>query len=457
MLDKIGEAFRKGIDKIASAILIDKKLIDEIIRELQRALLLADVDVALVKQISEEIRKEGSKKVKGIEKRELLIKLLYDKLLEILGESHDLKLKKGLNKIMLIGLYGAGKTTTAVKLANYFAKRGKKTCVIGLDVHRPAASEQLEQLAEKASIACFTDKQERDASKIWKKFEHDIAKYDVCIIDTAGRDVLDKKLVNEIKKLDKLIKPDYKLFVIAADIGQAAKKQASEMQKACKINGVIITRMDSSAKGGGALTACAETKAPVFFIGTGEKLADIEAFSSQAFIQRLLGMGDLHSLIEKVRNIVDERQEQKLKQKLEEGKFTLLELKEHLASMQELGPFDKLLGMIPGFGKINVSDNVLQKEQEKVKRWQYAIDSMTIEEIENPEIMEKESSRLQRVARGSGTTIGELRQLLAQYKLLKSLIKQGKNLENLGPDMLTSMSQKELMRFAKKFRKKFRL
>ena len=194
---------------------------------------------------------------------------------------------------MLIGLYGAGKTTTTSKLASYYAKRGFKTSMLGLDVHRPAASDQLEQLGKQYKIPAFTDKAEKNPIKIYKKYKSEIEDSDLMIIDTAGRHSLDKELIDEIKQIEKEIKPDYVILVIQADIGQAAKKQAEEFQKACNINGVIITRMDSTAKAGGALTACNETKAPVFFIGTGEKASDFETFNPQSFISRLLGLGDL--------------------------------------------------------------------------------------------------------------------------------------------------------------------
>jgi signal recognition particle subunit SRP54 len=249
---------------------------------LQRALIEADVNIHLVKSLSDEIRKAAlDERIKGIEKKEHIIKILHDELKRILGgEKHELDFRKGkLQKVMLLGLYGAGKTTSIAKLAAYYGKRGYKTCMLGLDVRRPAASEQLEQLAQRNSLAVFIDKKEKNPVKIYEKFKKEIENYDLCFIDTAGRDVLDSELVKEIKDLGKKIMPDYTILVMPADIGQAAKRQASEFQKTLTINGVIITRMDSTAKGGGSLTACSETKAPVFFITTGEQINDIESFS----------------------------------------------------------------------------------------------------------------------------------------------------------------------------------
>ncbi len=192
-----------------------------------------------------------------------MIKLLHDELVKILGEHRQLKLQTTQNRIMLLGLYGSGKTTTIWKLGNYFAKRGKKVALIGLDVHRPAAKEQLQQLAERNKLNVFVDMQETDAIQTWKKFQLKLKDYDVVLIDTSGRHSLDEELITEIKELNKEIKPTESILVLPADIGQAAKKQTQEFQEAVNISGVIISRMDSTAKGGGALTACAETQAPV--------------------------------------------------------------------------------------------------------------------------------------------------------------------------------------------------
>jgi len=276
MLDKLSSALKKGFDKIAGAVFVDKKTIETVVKDLQRALIQADVNIHLVKELGDKIKKEAeSEKIKGIEKKEHLTKLLHDEILNLLGkEKHELKLdKKKQTKIMMIGLYGAGKTTTSGKLATYYSKRGFKTALVGLDVHRPAATDQLEQLGKQTKTQTFTKKSEKNPLKIYQEFKKELEDFDLVIIDTAGRHSLDSELSKEIKQLTKEIEPDYKLLTIQADIGQAAKTQAQEFQKACNINGVIITRMDSTAKAGGALTACNETNAPVFFIGTGEKMS----------------------------------------------------------------------------------------------------------------------------------------------------------------------------------------
>ncbi|MFH1500371.1 MAG: signal recognition particle receptor subunit alpha, partial [archaeon] len=451
MLERLGASLKKGIDKIAGAVFVDKKLIDSVVKDLQRAMIEADINVHLVKEISEEIRQATvDEKIKGIEKKEHIVKLLHDEMQRILGrEKAELELKKGKTQyIMLLGLYGAGKTTTISKLAAYYNKRGYKTAALGLDVHRPAASEQLEQLGKQNKLNIYVDKTEKSPEKIFKKFQKDLEKFDLVFVDTAGRHSLDKELIKEIKSLSALIKPDYSILVLQADIGQAAKNQAAEFQKALKIQGVIVTRMDSSAKGGGALTACNETQAKVYFITTGEKVNDIETFNPVAFISRILGMGDLEGLLEKVRSVVDEKQQAKMQKRLEEGKFTMLDLYEQLKSMENIGSLSKVAGLIPGFGKSKIPEELLGKEEGKLKKWKHAIDSMTPEEIENPELLEKQTSRIARIAKGSGNSTSNVRALLKQYKLIKELATG--DLSGLEEG---NLSQKQMQKLAKKFGK----
>ena len=458
MLNKLGSALKKGFDKIAGAIFIDKNTINSIVKDLQRALIQADVNVHLVKEIGDKIKKEAeNEKIKGIERKEHLTKILHDEILNLLGkEKKELKLdKKKQTKIMLLGLYGAGKTTTAAKLASYYSKRGFKTAILGLDVHRPAASEQLEQLGKQIKIQTFIDKEQKDPVKIYQKYQTQLKEFDLIIIDTAGRHDLDKELTKEIKTLNSKIKPDYKLLVIQADIGQAAKHQASEFQKAADINGVIITRMDSTAKAGGALTACNETKAPVFFIGTGERTNDFETFNPKSFISRMLGLGDLEGLLEKVQSAIDEKSQKKLKKKLEQGQFNLRDLQSQLKSMQGIGSLSKIAEMIPGLGKAKIPDNLLTTQEDKLKKWQHVIDSMTEQEINNPELLEKQTSRLSRIAKGSGTTTSDIRQLLKQYKLLKEFASGTGDLSQIDPTQ--GLNQKQMMKLARKFGKKVRI
>jgi len=441
---------KKGIDKISNAVFVDKKLIDEIIKDIQRSLIEADVNVDLVFELSQKIRKLAlDEKVKGIEKKEQLVKLIHDQIEILLGEGKELKLEKK-TKVLLLGLYGSGKTTTISKLAFYYAKRGRKVALLGLDTQRPAAMDQLQQMAEKAKVTAFIDKKEKDPIKIYEKYKKELDKYDLVFVDTAGRDGLNKDLEKEIKTITKKIKPENKILILPADIGQTAKTQASEFQKAVGIDGVIITRMDGTSKGGGALTACAETSAPVYFIGTGEKIQEIETFKPSAFISRLLGMGDLEGLLEKVKSATDEKQQKRIEERLKEGKFTLLDLHAQLEQMNELGSMDKLLGMVPGMGKManKVPKSELEKQEKKMKKWKNAITSMTQEEIENPSVLEKQTTRIKRIAQGAGTTTTEIRELLKQYKMINEMMGMQGQMQS------GNIDQKTLQKMAKKFKGK---
>ncbi len=465
MLEKLGNVLKKTTDKIANAIFLDKNVVDSIIKDLQRALIEADVNVKLVKEISDHLKKVAyDERLNGVEKKEHLIKVLHDELLKILGEKKDLVLEDDLqNRIMLLGLYGAGKTTTISKLGNYFSKRGKKVALVGLDVHRPAASEQLKQLAEKNKLNYFIDASQKDPMKIWKSIQPKLIsqKYDVVLIDTAGRHTLDSDLIEEISSLNNLINPTERILVMPADIGQAAKQQAEEFHKTVNISGVIITRMDSTAKGGGSLTACAQTNAPVYFITTGEKVNDIELFNPNSFLSRLLGMGDLDTLLEKVKSASeDNSHSQAMQKRIQEGKLTLDDVVEQIKTMSSIGGLSKIKTMIPGFSKIEgkVSDDLLENQEEKIKQWEHIIKSMTPYEKENPDIFDDKKfglSRINRVSKGAGVNNSEVRSLLKQYKMLKEMIQMQSSMSGYvdaesGEGML---SQKQMMKLARKFSK----
>ena len=456
MLEKLGQILRKTTDKIANAIFLDKNLVEGIVKDLQRALIEADVNILLVKEISDKIRKAAfDERIKDIEKKEHLIKILHDELIIILGESKTLKVdSKNQNRVMLLGLYGAGKTTTIAKLGNYYAKRGKKVALVRLDVHRPAAKEQLMQLGKKNNLNVFVDMNETNAVKTYKTLEAKgaLKEYELVLIDTAGRHTLDEELITEIKDLNKIVKPTETILVMPADIGQSAKKLSQEFQNALNISGVIITRMDSTAKAGGALTACAETHAGVYFITTGEKINDIEPFNAESFLSRLLGMGDLQGLIEKINSVTNSKQKEKTLRNLEEGKLTLEDVIEQVKSMGELGGFDKIKSMIPGLGKAKINDEMLSSQEQKVKKWEHILKSMTPQEKENPELLKKQTSRIARIAQGAGVNNSDIRSLLKQYDMLQSMVK-----DQASFDPSKGFSQKQMQKLMKKFGGKKRM
>jgi signal recognition particle subunit SRP54 len=457
MLDKLGSALKNALSKIASAVFLDSKLIDAICLELKRALLEADVDMKIINELLEKIKKQASKDVKGLDKREQLVKLIHDEITRIIGEEeHEIKIDKKAKpfKIMLLGLYGSGKTTSASKLAFYYAKRGYKVCMLGLDVHRPAAPEQLEQLGQKAQIQVFIDKTEKNALAIYEKFKDKIKKFDLCIIDTAGRDVLSKDLIQEISLLYKEVKPEEVFLVVPADIGKAAKEQAQGFSKACDVSGVIITRIDGTAKGGGALVSCAETQSKVLFIGTGEKLHDLESFDPSSFVSRLLGMGDLKALLEKTKLVFDQEDQEKIESRLKEGKFSLVDFCDQLKNLQKMGPLDKMAELIPGLGGLGGSigkkmPEMFNVQEGKMKRWRFAIDSMTPKERDEPETIN--SSRIARISKGSNVSANEIREMLKQYKLVKEFIAMPQGMQDMSTGKI---DQKTLQKLAKKFGRK---
>src|SRR3989338_6532864 len=273
VLEKLGSTLRESLSKIAKSLFVDEKLINELVKDIQRALLQADVHVQLVFKLSNTIkdRIKNEETAPGLTKKEHLINIVYDELVKFLGgEKNEIVLTdKKPFKIMMVGLFGSGKTTTIGKIAKYFSKRGKKVAVVGLDVWRPAAMTQLEQNAKIAHVPCFIDKSEKNPVKIWKQYEQEYSNYDILLIDTAGRDALNDDLIKELKIIHNLVQADEILLVISADIGQTAQTQAQQFHDTCGVTGVVVTKMDGTAKGGGALSACAVTDAPIKFIGVG--------------------------------------------------------------------------------------------------------------------------------------------------------------------------------------------
>jgi|TARA_B100000315_G_scaffold252917_1_gene290680 signal recognition particle subunit SRP54 len=427
VLEKLGDSLKGTLQKIASSIFVDDKLINELVKDIQRALLQADVNVQLVFDLTSKIKGRIKKEEtpSGITKKEHLINIVYEELVDFLGhEQQKVEIKQKPFKIMLVGLFGSGKTTTAGKLATYFAKRGNKVALIGLDTHRPAAMEQIEQIAKQAKVPCLLDKKEKDPLKIYNNYKSEYKKYDILIIDTSGRDALSKDLIEEIETLNEKIKPNENLLVISADIGQAAQKQAEQFNKSCNITGVIVSKMDGTAKGGGALTACAVSKAPIKFIGVGEKISDLEHFNPKGFVGRLLGMGDLEALLEKAKEAIKVEDAEDLGKKFLKGEFNLLDLYEQMSAMKKMGSLKKIVEMVPGFSSLQLPKEMLDVQEEKLDKWKIAMQSMTKKELENPE--EITSERIDRISKGSGISTSVIRELVKQYRQSKKIVKMFK-------------------------------
>ncbi len=423
VLDHLGSSLNDALRKVFRAPVMDEKTVKELVRDIQRALLQADVNVKLVLEVSKRIEERALKEKvpPGVSRREHVVKVVYEEITRFLGEkSVSLKIEPGKRKVlMLLGIQGSGKTTASGKLAKYFQKRGLKTALVCTDTYRPGAYDQLKQLADRANIVVYGEPKEKNAVKIAIHGLKQFKDYDLVIIDTAGRHKEEAGLIAEMKKLENTIKPDESILVIDGTIGQQAAIQAKALHEASPIGSILVSKLDGSARGGGALSAVAAIGAPIKFISSGEKLEDIEAFVPSRFVGRLLGMGDLQSLVEKVRDAEVKVPEKKARAFMS-GKFTLTDMFEQFESMKKMGPLKGILKMIPGMG-YNIPDDQMNLAEDALKKWRVIIQSMTPKEREKPKILS--SSRIRRVARGSGTSEKEVKQLLTQYNQMRKMMK----------------------------------
>jgi signal recognition particle subunit SRP54 len=434
VMDKLGSSLRDTLKKIARANRIDERTINEVVKDIQRALLSADVNVKLVMQLSNRIKERASKEelTGRLGPREHIINIVYQELVAILGQPANVPLKG--QTILMVGLQGSGKTTTSVKLARFFQKKGLKSAVICADTYRPGAYDQLSQLCDRIGVAFYGEKDNSDAVEITRHGIVDMKRYDVIVVDTAGRHALESDLIREMELISEIAKAEQRLLVLDAAIGQQASEQAKAFNEAVGITGVIITKLDGTAKGGGALSAVADVGTSIAFIGTGETIDDLEKFEPDRFISRLLGMGDLKSLAEMMEEeppIQEEDVEAMLK-----GKFTLKDMYKQMEAINKMGPIQKVMQMLPlgSFG-VDIPDGTLQSTKDTLTRFKYIMDSMTEEEMEDPHIIR--SSRIRRISRGAGVPTESVRELLKYHKLMQRAMKGVRN-------------QKEMQKFLRK-------
>ena len=424
-LERLGSSLYEAVRRILRTTIVDEAQVKELVKDLQRALLQADVKVELVLQISRRIEEKALKEdlPPGVARREHVVKVVYDELTNFLGEkTTKLDVTQGRTNIfMMVGVQGSGKTTTTAKLARYYQKRGFKTGLICADTFRPGAYQQLKQLASQVNIPLFGDSAEKDSIKVVKqgleKFRQE--GLDIVFIDTMGRHKDEKSLIEDMKMTSQAVKPDEIILVIDGTIGQQAEAQAKAFHEATPIGSIIVSKLDGSARGGGALSAVAATGAPIKFIGTGERLENLEAFVPSQFVGRLLGMGDIEGLVEKVKTAKLETSEKKVKAIIS-GRLTLEDMYEQLEAMQKVGPFKQILKMVPGLG-YKVPDEAVDVAEERLKKWRFIIQSMTREEKEEPKILN--SPRVKRVSRGSGTSEKDVKDMIQQYFAMKKMMK----------------------------------
>jgi len=423
-LDKLSSSLTSAIKKLFKAGVVDEAAVKELVRDIQRALLQADVNVQLVLQISKRIEERAlnEKMPPGISRREHVVKVVYEELTRFIGDKPvPLKVEPGKKKIiMLVGIQGSGKTTHAAKLSRYFQKRGIRVGLICADTYRPGAFAQLQQLAARINVPLYGEPKNKDPVKVVREGLKQFADRELIIVDTAGRHKEEKDLIKEMKDIEKQVKPDEVIMVIDGTIGQQALSQAKTFHEATPIGAIIVTKLDGSSRGGGALSAVAATGAPIKFIGTGEKIEDIEAFIPSRFVGRLLGMGDLETLLEKVHD-AEIKVPQKKAKEIMSGNFTLTDMYEQFQAVKKMGPFGKVMKMIPGLSSTEVPDDMLNAAEGRLDKWGVIIQSMTPSEKENPKLLN--SSRARRIARGSGTTEKDVKELVKQYVMMRKMLK----------------------------------
>ena len=423
VLDRLSDSLKNALKKLTSG-KVDKEAIRKLTEEIKNSLISADVSIKLAREISEKIQKRALKEkvAGGLTAKEHTLNIVYEELTSLLGDKfEEINTKTKPTKLMLIGLFGAGKTTTAGKLAKFYKKRGKKIALVQTDTWRPAAYAQLKQLSEALKVDFYGDPKETNPAKIYKSFEKDLEKYELIIVDTAGRDALNSELTDEIKAIDKSVSAQEKLLVLSGDIGQAAEKIAESFHNSVGVTGVIITKLYGTAKGGGSISAAAVTGAKVKFIGVGEKLDALEEFKPKNFVSRLLGMGDIETLLEKAKDAIDSETAEKTAKNIMKGDMSFNDLYQQMEALQKMGPLGQIANMIPGMSKMNIPKSALKEQEEKMKVWKYLMDSMTNEEKDNPSLINE--SRIERITIGSGRELEEMRDLVKQYKHMKKMMK----------------------------------
>jgi signal recognition particle subunit SRP54 len=410
VLDSLGKSLRGVLQKIARGGTVDEALIAEVVRDIQRALLQADVNVQLALELTQRVKKRAhdEKPPAGASVRDFLIRIIYEEVRGILGKDRPFDVKP--KRILLAGLFGQGKTTTAGKLARYFQKKGVRAALVAADVHRPAAIDQLEQLSKKVGCDFYADRNEKRAEVIVAEALRRFPPHEVILVDTAGRAGIDKELIAELKRVRDVLQPDETLLVLDAAMGQAAGRSAQAFHEAAGLTGVILTKLDGSAKGGGALSAVAKSGAPILFIGTGEHLDELERFDPTRFVSRLLGMGDIQTLLERFEELTDKEEAKKAAEHMLSGKFSLRDMRTQLESLGQMGPFSKLLSLFPSFGGAKLDDSQVQETQVKLRRYRAILDSVNSGELDDPHIIK--GDRIHRIARGSGQRTQEVRALL---------------------------------------------
>ena len=433
MLDNLKSSLRAAIKKIVNSSGIDEELIKELSKDIQRSLLQSDVNVKMVFEITKNIENRSLNETPppGLSRKDHIVKILYDELAKLLGNETEFHFQSGkVNKVLMLGIQGSGKTTVTSKLAKFLTKQGYRVAVIGADTFRPGALTQLKTMCEKSDVEVYGENGNENPSEIVKNGLKHFQKtnLDIILIDTAGRHKQEKDLLDEMKQINKTADPDLALLIIDGTIGQQCFAQAEAFHKIVPVGGIIITKLDSSAKGGGALAASAATGAQVMYIGTGERIDDLEVFSPTRFVGRLLGMGDIQAVLDLAKRLENEADDVRMK-RISSGKMNMEDFYYQLEEVTKVGSFQGLLDTMPGLSGM-VKEDQVEKMEERVDKWRYIIQSMNEGEKKDPDLLN--ASRIKRIARGSGWPEHEVKELVKNYKNSKNIMKASKGRQMQG-------------------------
>jgi len=433
MLDVLKNGLRAALKKIVNSSGIDEALIKELAKDIQRALLQSDVNVKLVFEITKNLEQRSLNETPppGLSRKDHIVKILYDELSKMLGTEKQFSFTPAkANKVLMLGIQGSGKTTITAKLAKFLTKQGYRVAVIGADTYRPGALTQLKTMCEKANVEVYGEEKNKDSPQIVKNglkhFEN--SNFDIILIDTAGRHKEEKELLEEMTQISKVTQPDLALLIIDGTIGQQCYNQAEAFHKTVPVGGIVITKLDSSAKGGGALAAATATGAQIMYIGTGERIDDLEKFSPTRFVGRLLGMGDIQALLDMAKRLENEADEVRLK-RISSGKMNMDDFYYQIEEATRAGGLRNILDSMPGMSGM-IKEDQLDQTEERMQKWRYMIQSMTKQEKDDPDLLN--ASRIKRIARGAGWSEHDVKELVKAYKNSKDMMKASKGRQMQG-------------------------
>ncbi|MBL9137351.1 MAG: signal recognition particle protein [Verrucomicrobiales bacterium] len=433
MFDSLSKKLQKVFRDLRGLGRISESNISESLREVRMALLDADVNFKVARDFIERVKDKaiGQQVIQSIKPGEQVVKIIHDELVDLLGASNaSLGTSRNPSCILMVGLHGSGKTTSSGKLARLLSKQGRNVLLVAADVYRPAAMDQLETLGKQLEIPVLVMRGETDVLRIARAAldQARIAGHNTVLFDTAGRLQIDEPLIQELVRLKDLVTPEEVLLVLDSATGQEAVNVATHFDKALNVTGAILTKLDGDARGGAALSFKSVTGKPIKFVGVGEKLDDFEPFHPERMASRILGMGDVVSLVERAAEAVDLDDAAKMEEKMRRGQFTLEDMLEQMRAMKKLGPLENLVRMLPGASDMMQGD-AMSKGEREMRRMEGIICAMTVQERRNPNILN--AKRRQRIAKGSGTQVSEVNNLLNRFAQMQQMMKKMGKLQKM--------------------------